>query len=731
MRIGWGALAGWVVVGPLGLTSPSAAQAQSNGADVRAHRIPPAAAEGITLDGRLSEDLWAAATPAGDFRQREPLEGEPATEPTEVRVLYDDGNLYIGIVAHDSEPERVVGRILQRDKVMEPVFFGTGLQFAGDDGVAVLLDPFHDHRNAVIFATNANGAEFEALLVDEGSVNIDWRGVWEVAGARTPEGWSAEIAIPWRTLRYPDTNGEPWGINVFRMIRRKNEETLLRSWQREGGGFHRVSRAGHLTGLEGLPRQGLNLEAKPFVLTGRKDEVDDLGALASSGTYEAGLDLKSELRPGLLLDLTLNTDFAQVEVDDEQVNLTRFDLFFPEKREFFLENAGIFEFGVPSNPFEPPAFQMFFSRRIGIVEGEDDEEEAQEVPILGGARLTGRVGEQTLGLLSVVTDEALGLPRERFSVARVKRDVGESGYVGAMVADRRSAETWNTAGGVDVQYTLADAWVLDGYAAGTSTEGGTRGWSYRLAYEYNGERWGSFLNHVAVSPDAEAEAGFITRTDYRKTDLYGMRRWRPGAAGLRKLDVWVGGTYATTVLRSRMQDWAGGIALNPEWESGETFTLMLNAVEVPIGRYRADHVAWFANTSRGRWISLGSNGMVSRFHGGHLVSVGGTLDLAPSPRVALRLGFTRNDVHVPDGAFTADVASARVSYSFSTRLTTNALVQYNSLDRQFSANVRLNFIHRPGSDLFLVFTENRGDEQRLWNLADRGVVMKVTYLVRL
>jgi len=723
------------------LCVPVVSEGQDPG--VVAHRIPADAGERVALDGRLSEGLWSAAPPAGDFRQREPLEGEPATEPTEVRVLYDDDNLYVGIVAYDSEPERVVARILQRDKLMEPVGFGTGLQFAGDDGVAVLLDPFHDHRNAVIFATNANGAELEALLTDEGSLNIDWRGVWEVAAARTAEGWSAEIAIPWRTLRYPDTDGEPWGINVFRMIRRKNEETLLRSWQREGGGFHRVSRAAHLTGLEGLPRQGLNLEAKPFLLTGKRAEVDELGVRTSTGTNEAGLDLKSELRPGLLLDLTLNTDFAQVEVDDEQVNLTRFDLFFPEKREFFLENAGIFEFGVASNPFEPPAFQMFFSRRIGIVEGEDDEE-AREVPILGGARLTGRVGAQTLGLLSVFTDASSGLPRERFSVARVKRDVGESGYVGAMVVDRRSTDTWNTATGVDAQYTLGEAWVLDGYVAGMSTGGGARGWSYRLAYEYTGERWGSFLNHLAVSPDAEAEAGFITRTDYRKTDLYGMRRWRPDALGLRKADVWVGGTYATTVLGSRTQDWASGVALNPEWESGETFTLMLNAaetvvdeafeltdsVEVPVGRYRADHVAWFANTSRGRWISLGSNGMVSRFHGGHLASVGGTLDLAPSPRVALRLGFTRNDVSVPDGAFTADIASVRVSYSFSTRFTTNALVQYNSLDRQLSTNVRLNFIHRPGSDLFLVFTENRGNDERLWNLADRGVVMKATWLVR-
>ena len=239
--------------------------------------------------------------------------------------------LYIGVLAYDSEPDEIVARILQRDKLIEPLFFGTGIQFAGDDAIAIMLDPFHDHRSGVIFATNPNGAEFEALVSDEGTeFNIDWRGVWEVRSSHTSEGWSAEFAIPWRTLRYPEASGdELWGINVFRVIRRKNEETLWQSWQREGGGFHRVSRAGHLTGLSDLPQQGLNLEMKPFVLAGRRQEANEAGAISSSVQREIGLDIKTELRPGLVLDLTLNTDFAQVEVDDAQVNLTRFSLFFP------------------------------------------------------------------------------------------------------------------------------------------------------------------------------------------------------------------------------------------------------------------------------------------------------------------------------------------------------------------------------------------------------------------
>ncbi|SVD54930.1 uncharacterized protein METZ01_LOCUS407784, partial [marine metagenome] len=278
------------------------------------------------LDGLLTEDVWSRTVALGGFIQREPEQGTAATEQTEVRIAYDNATLYIGIVAHDSEPDEIVARILQRDKLIEPLFFGAGIQFAGDDAIAILLDPFHDHRSGVIFATNPNGAEFEALITDEGSeLNIDWRGVWEVKSARTRDGWSAEFAIPWRTLRYPEAVGdEPWGINVFRIIRRKNEETLWQSWEREGGGLRRVSRAGHLTGLSDLPQQGLNLEMKPFVLAGRRQEANEAGAISSSVQREIGLDIKTELRPGLVLDLTLNTDFAQVEVDEAQVNLTRF-----------------------------------------------------------------------------------------------------------------------------------------------------------------------------------------------------------------------------------------------------------------------------------------------------------------------------------------------------------------------------------------------------------------------
>ena len=709
---------------------------------VLAYRIRAGSPDAIRIDGRLTEDVWTRFPALTGFRQREPLEGLAATERTEIRIAYDDEALYIAVMAYDSRPDEIVARILQRDKLLKADRFGqAGVTAAGDDVVAILLDPFHDHRNGVLFATNPNGAEFEALITDEGGgLNIDWRGVWEVASARTPDGWSAEFAIPWRTLRYPDAApDEPWGINVLRFIRSKNEETLWRAWEREGGGLHRVSRAGHLAGLTDLPRRRLNVEAKPFLLGGRRQEADAGGFIESSSTRSVGIDLKTELRPGLLLDLTVNTDFAQVEVDDAQVNLTRFDLFFPEKRDFFLENSGIFDFGLAANPFEPPAYQMFFSRQIGISED-------GEVPILGGARLTGRVGSQTVGFLHVRTDAVPGIERESFSVARVKRDVGESNYVGGMVVDRRGDGPTNTSAGIDGQFVIGEAWVWDVFGTRSFTEGvGGDGYSYAVGYNYNGDVWGSFFNHYGVSPDAEASAGFITRTDLRSTDLYGGRTWRPSALGLRDIRLFVGGNYSNTISGGRLQEWSAGFFLSPAWESSDNITFFMNAaetvvdeafdlsegVDVPTGRYRADHIGWFAGTSEARMLRVSSQGTISRFYEGSLVSVSTTLTAAPSPKVSVALGYNRNVVDVPSGDFTADISSVRATYSFSTRMSTNVLVQYNSLDREFSTNVRFNFIHRPGSDFFIVFTENRGDDDRVWNLSNRGLVMKITYLARM
>lgn len=716
----------------LALLCPSEAPTPDQ-AIVHALRLGENAA--IHVDGRLDEPAWREAAPASSFRQREPAAGTLASEDTEVRVLFDARTLYVGVLARDREPDKVIGRLLQRDRVMEVGGFDNRHVFAGDDGVAILLDPFHDRKNAVVFATNPNGAEFDALITDEnGTFNADWRGIWSVRAARLAEGWSAEFAIPFRSLRYPQSGGA-WGFNAYRVIRRRNEEVLWTSWSREAG-FHRVSQAGELRGLEGLPRGGLDLDLKPYTLTGASLDREE-GSGTTEGRLEVGLDAKWEVRPGLVLDATLHPDFAQVEADDQQVNLTRFDLFFPEKRDFFLENAGVFDFGARGFG-EPPPFLLFFSRQIGIVED-------GEVPVQGGVRLSGRVGRQTVGFLDVVTAPALGEPGRNYGILRVKRDVGARNYVGAIVTDRRSADDWNTAGGVDWSFWPKSSLNVQGFFARTGTAGpGGDGSAYRLFADYTGDKRGFFVQHVAIGPEATADMGFITRTDIRRSDALGRATFRPSVAGLRKLDLFAGVNHVLNT-RGERQDVNIGPAVGAEWEGGESMLFVFGGgstrvdesfdlsdrVTVPIGDYDLRYVFLTGSSSRNRPLVASADVSLQRTFGGTVDTYGARLSLAGGSHLSLGLGVTRNRVDLPWGRFTADLASLRASYAFSTRLALYSLVQYNSLEKQLLTNLRLSFIHRPGSDLFVVFNEERGDGTTLGNVRNRALIIKMTYLARL
>ncbi len=701
-------------------------QADTTRPTIRAVRVPDGT---VTLDGLLTEGAWRGAPPSTGFRQREPDQGQPATDTTEVRVLYDGHALYVGIIARGGN---ITSRILLRDRLLAADFFGRP-QFGSDDAVAIVLDGFHDHRNAVIFATNPNGAEFDALLTDEGrEFNVDWRAVWGVRAARFAGGWSAEFAIPFRTLRYPAGAAEQtWGFNVARITRYNNQESLWTSWSRDNEGMHRISRAGHLVGLEGLPRSGLAVEAKPYLLASSEDS----GAVARR--FKAGLDTKWEVRPGLTLDATANTDFAQVEADSEQVNLTRFDLFFPEKRDFFLENAGIFEFGMRA-AVEPPPFLLFFSRRIGI-------SDSGSVPVIAGSRLTGRVGAQTLGLLDVVTDEVIDQRRSNYAVVRVKRDVGASSYLGAMLTDvRRAGGYWNTAGGVDASFWPTRLLNLQGFYARTATAGaGGEGAAYRLAGDYQTDRVGVTGYTLGVASEAVADMGFVVREDMRRYESFGRVTPRPPVLGLRKIDVFYD-VNVVTRWDGGFQEWNTGPGFSCEWESGEALTLfgftgklrldeafdMSDSIPVDPGDYDNRIVGWFGTTAPQRPFALNSNASFLLSFGGTVSTVQASVVATPDPHLRLQLGGTRNWVTLPNGSLTADLATARLTLAFSTRIALYVLTQYNSLDRSVNANVRFNLIHRPGSDLFVVFNEARGSDTSLWDFDRRTAVLKLTYLAR-
>ena len=731
-----GTLTTLLLINSLGLGSATA-QSEFEPPSVASTRLP-ANGSAIKVDGMLTEPIWQVAPRASGFRQREPDVGSASSETTTFQVAYDATTLYIAVTAHDRSSDRIVHRVLQRDRLLRSPGFRVGIDYAGDDIVAIQLDPFHDHRSAFIFATNPNGAEFEALLTDEGrEFNIDWRGIWEVASSRVEDGWTAEFAIPFRSLRYPGAGDGTWGINVARYIARKREEALWSGWSRNEGGFHRVSQSGHVTGLLGLPRLGVNLEAKPYVLGGYRRDVDDDLVAHTRATVEAGVDVKWEVAPGLLLDVTANTDFAQVEADDEQVNLTRFSLFFPEKREFFLENAGIFDFGNRGDSFEPPPFLLFFSRTIGV-------HEDGEVPVIGGTRLTGRTGSQTIGVLDVVTEAEFDQPRTNNAVIRVKRDVGGTGYIGAMLTDRRSAESWNLAGGFDWSFWPSPTANVQGFVAGTSTDDGAGdGLAGRAAFTWERDRIGLTASYLYISPDATADLGFITRTNIGRADVLVRLSPRPRGFGLRVIDVYTWG-QTTTDTDGHLLDWQAGLSVGPKWQSGEGVSVRYapgrttidesfdieDRVIVPEGEYDSYQLGWFARTSSTRKVVFESNGSIDGNYGGTTKSVTGRVSIAPSPNLALSFGYTRNEVDLPGGSFSADIGTFRLTAAASTRLVANALIQYNSLDNRIASNLRIVYTFRPGSDLFLVYNEQRGNETGLWVKGDRAALIKLTWLTR-
>jgi hypothetical protein len=482
----------------------------------------------IHLDGLLREEAWARAAPATAFTQREPRPGEPATEETEIRVLYSGSSLYIGIRARDRDPAGIIAWEMGLDP---PLY--------RDDSLVVLLDTFHDHRNAYFFETNPNGSRTDALVSDDGrDVNFDWDGVWTARAARDPEGWSAEMQIPFSTLRFSPSAAD-WGVNFRRIIRRKNEELFWSPIPLDADLF-RVSLAGHLTGLV-LPRPGLNLALKPFG-TASDSTFFDSGFRRSVDDAEAGFDARWGMSRGLGLDLTYNTDFAETEVDDLRINLTRFDLFFPEKREFFLENAGIFEFGFPGTFQEDePLLKPFYSRRLGLTP------EGDEVPIDWGARLTGRAGRWSLGVLDVQTSasrasDGADIPQNNWGVVRVKRNLGELSSAGVLFTGRDSgAGDFNRVGGIDLVIRPRQELTLQAFGLASDAPGSqAHGRSGGASASWEGETWHWRLESIDIGEAFNPEAGFVRRRGVRRDAARLSFHPRPRDS---KVRYWIFDTY--------------------------------------------------------------------------------------------------------------------------------------------------------------------------------------------
>ena len=687
----------------------------------------------IHVDGVLDDEAWQSAEPATGFVQREPRPGAPATEGTEVRVAFTDSTLYVAIRAFASDPAAVVGEEMQRDG-----------ELFRDDSVIIFLDTFNDNRNAYWFETNPNGARTDALLTDEGRFfNVEWDGVWDVEARRDDQGWTAEMAIPFSTLRF-DPQQDTWGFQVRRLIRHKNEEVYWASIPLEASLF-RVSLAGDLTGIRG-PEPGLNLRLKPFGVAERTEETDFLGGEENDDELDAGLDVKWGLTRTLTLDLTYNTDFAETEVDSQQINLTRFSLFFPEKREFFLENAGTFEFGF--NPGATPLLKTFFSRQLGL------DPFGEPVPIDWGARLTGRVGPWSLGLVDVQTEDKdvtpfFLLPDNNWGAVRIKRDIGERSTVGMIATSRQaSGDDYNRVFGLDTEirptqrtglsafYTRSE--TVPDLLAGEEWAGGARGF-------YQNDVFGASGSAIEIGDAFNPEVGFLLRSGIRSYSSGLSYNPRPALAGVRNLHF--GASYdLVTDLDNRTESRIAsadlfGIRFQTEDAVTAFVDSSLERVPVPFdiggalvlpGTYDFDDAGIFWETNSSRSLYTSGFLLAGDFYDGDRVSSSFGLGWRANKYLRSNTTWDRDDIDLVHGAFTSNIIRQRIGLSFTPDLSTSAYIQYADHFDLLSLNFRLNWIYRPGSDVFLVFNQT-WDAPSLSDLStsNRAVILKMTFLVEL
>ena len=676
---------------------------------------------GPEVDGQvLGDAVWDAAPVLSGFWQTRPIEGAPASERTEVRIVHTTDVLYIGVVAYDRDPAGIVTTDARRDVSLNET-----------DSFQIVLDTYLDRQNGFIFGTNPAGAEYDGQVTGDGSFNINWDGSWTVRTRISDFGWSAEFAIPLRTLRYPAREVQTWGLNFQRNIRRRNEAAFWAPLTRQYD-LDRISLAGQLQELEIPPPRYLQLV--PYVLgTARQrgaepDGTNFLGAV--------GGDIKFGITPSLALDVTINTDFAQVEVDQQQINLDRFSLFFPEKRPFFLENANLFEVGVSRDA------ELFFSRRIGIGPG------GRPIPILGGARLTGRIGEGLdVGLLNIQTDAVAGVaPSNNFSVARLRRELPNRSAAGVMFVNRQATgelagdQDYNRSYAVDGRLGVGRNGLVSGFLAKTQTPGlSEKDYAYEISSSLALPAARLTADYSEVGDNFRPEVGFLSRGGFRKLSGSVFTFLRPSSFGsFQELRPHV--SYSSYWNRQGLQE-SMQVHMDSHWElrSGHEFHTGMNVtrqgvalpfeiypgVVVPPGTYEHAEAQPVLFTNQGAPFSVRFNGVFGGFFGGT------RRQWAPSMRLRLgetfdsELTLTHNDIDLPGGDFTTNLWSSRISYSFTPRLYTQALIQYNDRAEVWSSNPRFGWLQDANTGLFVVYNDTQGLGGNMDLLrADRSLTVK-------
>jgi hypothetical protein len=676
------------------------------------------------LDGTLNDPLWLQATPITDLRQREHFEGRAPTEQTEVRVLYSKREVYFGITCFDSHPKGIFATELRRDVSQEL-----------DDYFEIIIDSSYDRRNAYVFQVNPLGTQRDALITEEqrtdsgaGDGDPGWDGVWTSEARISERGWSATIAIPFSTLNFMQSNDVIWGINFKRFLRRKNEEDLWSAWRRVDGAW-RISRAGELHGISDIGSGRLFI-VKPYGLGGFSHFPPSAAGTGftpgTTGLYTGGVDVKLGLRSNLVANFTANTDFADADVDTQQFNLTPYKLFFPEKRQFFLENAGVFNF-----PLGGDLDSLFFSRQIGI-----DPITGQEVPINGGAKVTGSLGKFELGIMDVDTRHSGPNPYANYAVMRVKRALWGGSYVGAMGIDKRSGnplDSFNQTAGADTRLVFFKDLAVHMFAAQTRTPGFASGQTdFGGGFHYQ-SNWLELIGaHRKIGPHFNPEVGFLERQDCICDYLDANFKVRPRIERVRELNFEGFMFHAPDthhVLQT--QEWQNTFRI--DFNNGaysdddivDVFTQRLiipfnlyKNVSIPVGEYHWTRHQLTYGSPQDRRLTLNFYERFGTYYNGHLNEARVRATYRASERLSFnfaeqwnrfRLGATSDPAGNPllprSGDFSVVFGSFQTNYSFSRFLTLSTLLQMDTANNQgASANIRLRWNYRPDSDLYVIYT---------------------------
>ena len=722
-------------------TVVASVHAESSNHEIKAYRTY----ESVEIDGDLTEADWQHAKPISQFVQIEPYEGEIGSESMEVRILYDNENIYFGFTCYDSDISKLVANEMRRDS----------RDLHENDNVFLLLDTYNDRRSGFFFRMNALGAIQDRAVTNSGDTfNSDWDAVVECKSKINDTSWTAELSIPFSQLRFKKSDSMAWGMNTGRGLARNQEEMIWVPVSASYGGRakYRTATLGNVVGLSGIT-PSRNLEVLPYILPGVTQINENDTGLETNRKFKIGVDAKYGITSNLTADVTFNTDFAQVEADEEQVNLTRFSLFFPEKRPFFLEGAGLFDFGIPRTSFRrPPPMLLFYSRRIGLAEG-------NAIPIIFGGKTSGKVGSYGVGFLNVLTDkfhddtedDPIDIPRTNFSVMRITKDIAAGSRIGVIAVNKDEIGDYNRAGGFDFEYRPNDSLDVRGLWSRTfepDASGENNAW-------YFGSNWRSKHfrvegSYTDIDEDFNPAVGYVRRTGIRH--LRGETRWVPMPQKFGIRQIWTGPEVDYILNHdNELEEWDISYTNWFELSSGDSIFFNVgrsferlnevfdfrDGIEIPIGDYQSNSFGFRLSSSDSRLISATLGGGIEDFYNGTVRRAYAQTTLKPNGHISVSAQYQLNQVvSLPEAYFTdaeprpvyINLFRGRFDYSFSTGLFAKLFAQWNADTNVVSTNFLINYIYRPGSDFYFVFNQtydtNGTTKSRL---LDSTVVAKMTY----